>query len=362
MSIYKRGDQWWMRFNLQGRQIRKSCQTTNKKLALSIFHKQKSLIAEGRYLDCLKEDSKIGFKEFIPIYMDQHAKIYKRGWQKADRTYMNRFLPFFDGYKLSQITGQMILHYMQTRLKEVKPATVNRELSCLKVIFNKAEEWGYLSKNPARSLKKLKGESSGRTRFLSDSEIERLYSACCPSLRDICMTLIHTGLRKGELQRLIWSDINFENNQIFVNKTKSGSSRYVGMSLAVKNLLLQRKVREQKAHPNHLLVFGSKNDNIYNFRKAFETARKRAGLEDVTIHDLRHTFASQATMMGHPPRVIQNALGHYDIRMTERYSHLSEECSKKIYSTFDDLKSTKIAQSGFFESEQEFENLVSSLK
>lgn len=359
MGVYLRGKQYWMGFTVGGKFKRLSCETTNKKLALDIYHKQKALIAEGRYLDKKAEDSRIQFKDFAGIYMERHSKIYKKSWKSADETYLQRLLPVFGNYALSDITSINILEYMQARTKKVKPASVNRELALLKVMYSKAEEWGYISKNPTRVVKKLRGEIQNRTRFLSDHEMKRLYTACDSKLRSVLAVLINTGMRKGELQKLTWSNVDFDQSVIFIAVSKNGKSRYIPMNVVVKQILLRERL---KRNVKHHLVFGNKDGKIYNFRKAFETARDKAGIENLRIHDLRHTFASHLVMKGIDLTTVQILLGHSDQRITERYSHLSPTHKARAVRVLEDLNSTFLAQSGPETQTQEFGKIVSPIE
>lgn len=343
MGVFLRGATYWMSFSADSGQVRRSCGTANRKLALEIYHKQRTLIAEGRYLDKKVERPKDKFSDFAAVYLERHAKIYKKSWKSSDKSYLNHLLPVFGDFYLSDITSTMILKYMDDRCAQVKPASVNRELALLKVMYSKAEEWGYVSDTPTRKVKKLKGETLGRTRYLTNQEMERLLSKCDPGLREIVLVLIHTGMRKGEFQRMQWGHLDFDTSVIFVPISKNGKSRYIPMNYVVKQILLRRRiVGQQKAH----YVFGDKDNatGIYNFRKKFETARKAAGLEDLRIHDLRHTFASHLVMKGVDLSTVQALLGHSDQRITERYSHLSPIHKAKAVKVLESLSSTFLAQ------------------
>lgn len=359
MGIFLRGNQYWMRFNVDGKQERLPCGTTKKKLALDIFCKQKSLVAEGRYLDKKKEDKKMRFRDFADRYLEKHAKVYKKSWKSADLSYLNRLLPVFGDCYLATITSDKVTEYMLERQTKVKPASVNRELALLKVMYSKAEEWGLISQHPLRKVKRLKGETLGRTRYLTDEEIERLLKHCDKGLQEICITLIHTGMRKGELQKMEWKHADFDSSVLFIPVSKNGKSRYVPMNHVVKQLLLFKRLKRGE---NQNFIFGNTDGSIYNFRKAFETARRKSGLEEIRIHDLRHTFASHLVMKGVDLSTVQALLGHSDQRITERYSHLSPGHRAKAVSVLEELKSTVLAQSTADEQRYEFEEIISDLK
>lgn len=110
------------------------------------------------------------------------------------------------------------------------------------------------------------------------------------------------------------------------------------------------------------MVFGGRDGRIYDFRKAFETARRRAGLYNVRLHDLRHTFASHLVMSGVDLTTVQTLLGHLEQRMTERYSHLSPLHKANVARLLGRLNSTKLAQSISFRDHAESDTIVSSLK
>ncbi|MDI6642184.1 MAG: tyrosine-type recombinase/integrase [Elusimicrobiota bacterium] len=114
----------------------------------------------------------------------------------------------------------MIENYKSWRLKTVKPATVNRELACLKNMYNRAIDWDLTSINPIRKVK-LFHESPGRVRFLSKDEISRLLAQSSGYLRDILITALNTGMRLGEIPGLKWNDIDLENGVIHIPSSSS---------------------------------------------------------------------------------------------------------------------------------------------
>ncbi|MDD4363432.1 MAG: site-specific integrase, partial [Atribacterota bacterium] len=233
---------------------------------------------------------------------------------------------------------QMIEEYKTKRLQVgVSPATVNRELSCLRHLFNKAIEWGYLIKNPMQSVKLLK-EPPGRTRYLRTEEIERLldvidtFSEDIRSyLKPIVLIALNTGLRKREILQLRWKDIYFEKRKITVSVTKTNEVRVIPM-----NETIYRELKEMsQKNDSEYLFCNKKSEPFGNVRKSFDRALKLAGIEDFRFHDLRHTFASHLVMNGCDIRTVQRLMGHKDIKMTMRYSHLSRSHLQDAVSKLD---------------------------
>lgn len=354
MGVFLRNKTYWMGFSANGRQVRESTGTANKRLAEQIYCKQVVLVAEGRYLD-VKKSAKIRFADFSKEYMERHSKVEKKSWM-TDIHFLKHLNPFFGGEYIFAITQRRVEEYLAERRKSVCGATVNRELTVLKSMFSKAIEWGYLNENPCAKLKKSKEVQ--RKRFLTDEEIKRLYAHCSSKVLDVCAVLIHTGMRKGELRHLKWSDLDFDRNEILLTDTKNGEDRSIEMNSVVKEVLLRARIRKEDS----VWVFpGEDGSRPYDFRTAFETARRKAGLSDVRMHDLRHTFASHLIMSGANIATVAELLGHKDIKMTMRYSHLTKQHKADAVARLENLPSTKLAQSGEDPERQEFDKIVSQV-
>jgi integrase len=137
-------------------------------------------------------------------------------------------------------------------------------------------------------------------------------------------------MRRGELLGLHWKDINFEERRIILERhIKNNERRIIPMNetlfAALKSLFF--------VNPDSEMVFPDINGDMVGM--AFRRACKRAGIEDFRFHDLRHTFASHLIMGGANPRTVQTLLGHKDLRMTMRYSHLSPEHLRDAVSTLE---------------------------
>lgn len=138
------------------------------------------------------------------------------------------------------------------------------------------------------------------------------------------MTALHTGFRASELLSLTWKDIDFRRHMITVRATyaKNGESRVIPMNGVLTDTLRTSRIKADKS--DH--VFCSRQGTPYrSFRTAFERAVREAGIEDFTFNDLRHTFASRLVMAGVDLPTVQELMGHKDISMTLRYTHLSSD-------------------------------------
>jgi len=173
-------------------------------------------------------------------------------------------------------------------------------------------------------------EPGGRVRFLSNDERERLLTACKESvntyLYPIVTIAISTGARYGEIMKLTWDDVDFERQRIILKDTKNGSTRAVPLAgLAFDEMKALSKVRRIDTK----LIFASRNskgkEKPVLIRTSWETALRKAGIENFHFHDLRHTAASYLAMSGATLAEIAEVLGHKTLQMVKRYAHLSEQ-------------------------------------
>lgn len=207
------------------------------------------------------------------------------------------------------------------------PATVNRYLAALSHACTVAvKEYGWIENNPLLKVTRPK-EPRGRIRFLSDEERTRLLTACqaseSPDLYPAVILALSTGARAQELLGLRWPQVDLPRKVATLHETKNGERRVLPLAGPALELLRERsKVRRLDTD----LVFPGRTRPAkpVDLRTPFETALKRAGIEDFHWHDLRHTCASYLAMNGASLAEIAEVLGHKTLSMVKRYAHLSE--------------------------------------
>ncbi|MFN0116882.1 MAG: tyrosine-type recombinase/integrase [Elusimicrobiota bacterium] len=262
----------------------------------------------GKFVPEVKRDN-ILFEEFAEEWFSLHAKTNLIGEYRSKLDMIKRH---FSSKRLRDITSKHIEEYKASLVDQVKPSSINRYLTIVKSIFSKAVEWGRITVSPASKVKKLR-EDNQRTRYLTEEEIKRLYFSSSPKVAEFLTLALNTGMRRSNLVNLQWEDIDFKNGVIHVLKTKSGK----GYEIPLNNDI--RRVLEKKFHSNST----GNVINSVNLRKEFEAVVKNSGISDFKLHDLRHTFASYLAMKGVDLYTISQLLGHSDIKMTQRYAHLS---------------------------------------
>jgi integrase len=330
MGVFKKGDNWYIDYYVKGQRKRKRI-GRSKKLALQVLQDVQLKIAKNEYLG-IHAEKKVLLKEYVKQYLAFSEANKTKSSYTRDTISTAHLVSFFKGKYLFEINSQMIEKYKIFRLEKVGPASINRELACLKHMYTKAIEWGYIKENPAKNVKLLK-EPPGRLRYLSPEEVERLLDNCMDHLRPIVLTAVNTGMRKREVLNLKWADVDLNNRKITVVNTKNNESRVIPINKTLYNdfLKLVKKVKSE-------YVFTDIDGKPYgDIKKSFASAVKNAKIENFRFHDLRHTFGSHLVMQGVGLRTVQQILGHKEIKMTMRYSHLSPEYVQKAVEKLDAL-------------------------
>lgn len=265
--------------------------------------------------------------EFIEQSFLPYIKTYKRSWKTDQSLLKNHIAPNFGRLYMDQLCKQQIVDFITKHLQTHKPGSVNRVIILLRYIYNCAIRWEIprVTKNPTRDIPLLE-ENNNRERFLTREETARLLGAIQKSpnrmLKYIIPMLILTGARKNEVIHARWDDFNLEQKIWRIPMSKSGKPRYVPVSEGVEKLLAT-----VPRFPSCDLVFPNPNTlkPYVSFYYAWNTARCSAGLAEVRVHDLRHSFASFLVNAGRSLYEVQKILGHTQIKTTQRYAHLSQE-------------------------------------
>ena len=355
--VFKRDTSWGIDYVADGIR-RREIVSKNKVMAQKALRKKLVLIDENRFLD-VKRQPKVRLSELIEKYIELYLKPNRPTWWKSEKHNLRHLVNYFGNRYLHEINPINIDEFRLDRLTQVSQASVNKNVACLRAMFNKAIEWNlFPGRNPAAGIKFYKLENK-RLRFLEKEEIARLLSVCRGHLKDILEFAINTGMRKGEIFNLKWHDIDMTNGIIHVLKTKSGQRREIPMNETIKNIFF--RVRKDPGSP---YVFASHTGKAFiDVKHSFYTALKEANIENFRFHDLRHTFASHLVMSGVDLLTVKELLGHKKIEMTLRYSHLSCAHKKRAVMALDQLSGTNKAHDLTSEAlSQEFSDRYESME
>ena len=321
MGLFKRGRVWWMRFSYNGRQIKRSTEVTDKKLAEKIHAKVTTQIAEGKWLEVdLARDTT--FRQLMNKYLKEYSVKKAEGGVRRDSGSCKHLLPFFGDYLLADITPRLISEYKSSRYdKGVKPATINRELALMKHAFTlSTREWELCRDNPVKRVS-MERENNARDRWLDYEEEESLLEVSPKWLCELITFAVNTGMRLDEILSLTWKHVDLFRKTATVIKSKNKEKRTIPLNqLLVDFLKSKAKVRYMVSDYVFTSINGTKIDQG-NLRRAFISARQKAELGDFRFHDLRHTFATRLVQAGIDLYKVQKLLGHKTPSMTQRYAH-----------------------------------------
>ena len=165
--------------------------------------------------------------------------------------------------------------------------------------------------------------------ILTEEEIDRFINAASDRLRALFVLAVHTGMRRGELFKLEWQDIDFSKGTrgfITVRDTKNHDTRHIPMNLIVQGVLKKHPPRILQGRKCPLVYSNDEGSSFRSIQTGFVSTLKQAGIEKhIRFHDLRHTFASHLVMKGVDLHTVAKLMGHRDIKMTMRYAHLAPE-------------------------------------
>ena len=299
---------------------------------------------EDARLECLE----IGLKEQISGAPDETVKVavpkfrdFAEGeWKIArydhlkpsgrkgvDNALKTQLLPNFGTLPLNRITRSRVNRWFDQYSRSA-PGGANHTLVILSGILNHAIVCGHITMNPARGLRR--NPRRKMTRFLSREEIRRLHAVldACVAERpvhapaaDIIRLLLLTGCRRGEILNLQWREVGKDILELIDSKT---GPRTVFLSPKAKAVI------ERQPRLGSPWVFPSpanrkKPRSVGSLDGLWKLVRKQAEIEDVRLHDLRHSVASQAVLKGVPLPVVARLLGHSQVSMTLRYAHVAEK-------------------------------------
>lgn len=267
-------------------------------------------------------------------YLVEHAAKRKKPASLRNDTRMieKELKPAFGRLRVKDVTRQQIRAY-HAALAD-KPFEANRRLALLSKAFTFAAdelEWVGREDHPVKGVKRFKEE--GRRRYLSDDEIRRLGAALkkaedgqleraiSPYAVAMLRLVLLTGARHSEILTLRWDEVNLTRGCLELGDSKTGAKE-VFLPPAAREVLTELPKREG----NPFVIVGAKpGSHMVNVKDAWAAIRREAGLEDVRIHDLRHTFASLGIRAGMSLPLIGKLLGHASVATTARYAHLADD-------------------------------------
>jgi integrase len=285
------------------------------------------LVEASKGIDpCESDKDQTTIKDFCDVYLKHHAEVKKKQSSAIEDKRLMRLqiLPHFGKLRVQDVTRAMIIRHHQSL--NSTPYMANRFLALFSTMMNLAEKWEYrlLNTNPCIHVDRYKEKP--RETFLSMEQLERIGSAM-RQLKDVeskyilaaIKMLMLTGCRTGEILNLRWEQIDFQTQKMNLPDTKTGA-RSIHLSPASIDILHSLPSTE-----GYVFKSSIQNKKLTTIRHVWKKICRLAGINDVRVHDLRHTYASYAVSKGYSLPIVSKMLGHADIKTTQRYAHLMDD-------------------------------------
>jgi len=269
----------------------------------------------------------LSLQDFISTHYLPHIRTYKRSWKTDETLFRVHILPVLGKTSITQVRRELIARLLM-RMSDngYSSGTIGRITATLKHAFHLAQRWRFIeaANNP---VTELRGPPDViRSRFLCAEEAHRLLAAlevdANKTAAQAILLMLLTGARRNEITHAKWTDLLLDRKCLFVPVAKSGKPRII-----VLNDLAIEVLRKVVRLPSNPFIFPSPITGRPSPSMFFPWVRirRRAGLPDLRLHDLRHSFASFLINRGVSLYVVQQLLGHLHIHTTQRYSHLAPE-------------------------------------
>jgi len=270
------------------------------------------------------------FGEFVAERYLPYAKTRKRSWETDEIMLRRHLLPVFGEFRMNRITQQDVVSFHHAvQAQGYAAGTCNRMLILMKFIYNCAIRWGCLppKMNPCQGVEPFE-DNGARERYLTQEEVQRLFDELDTNrnvqVGQVIRLLLYTGARKREILDARWEEIDFNRRLLMIPAARSKSKKvhYIPLSDAAIELL--QSLPRQDDIPWVFFNPKTKKPPV-SMTCAWDTIRKKVGIPEVRLHDLRHSFASFLVNSGRSLYEVQKLLGHHDPKVTMRYAHLSPQ-------------------------------------
>jgi integrase len=333
----KSGFVWVVDYTYKGKRRITSTETSDYKLAKKILGQVQGKIAEDKFELIAPKKKEINLKQFFHEYLESVKGLKAETTLNLEKTYTERFLNIIKDQPLRSIDFNTVNKWKGQFSRGVGPTTVNIVIRTLRGIFNRAIKMGYIDKNPFDDIEKIKVQE--KRLFFTSGELTKLFTEIDkdiiqPSLSEKVINfrkrfklyvefLLRTGLRRGEALRLRKENIDYDQNVIYIEKTKTTQMRSVPLTKRARAILLDLGTD----------LFSKLNE--HDVTNKFRYYLDKSGIKGFKLHSLRHTYACQLMASGVDIFTISRLLGHTDIKTTMIYAKINSKTLKSAVEKLD---------------------------
>jgi integrase len=362
MNIFRRPDSkyYWFRFMYKGRLYQEPTRVKNKEAAKDIAASFRAALVKGD-VGIVQRKVVPGFKVAMQAFLDwsesEHAA--HPATHRRYKVSSVALLRHFKDQPLDKITADEVERFKTERREQfvtvrgtengqrkktkrrIKPATVNRELACLRAMFNHVLKGDVPVKNPvSKTGAKALQENNEQTRVLSYDEQTKYLAKATPMLRDVATLILEAGIRPEEVYRIQPENVNLAGGYLFnpFGKTKASRRRVPLNSIA--RSVLARRMTDIKT-PFLFPCETNPDRPVPKVNNAHDRAVKASGVARFRLYDLRHTWATRAAEAGIDLVTLAALLGHSKIQMVLRYAHPTQEHQKRAMEKLEQFVATQ---------------------